>query len=158
MIWATVSSWSSFCWLYRPSPSFAANNIINLISVLTIWWCPCVESSLVLLEEGVCYDQCLRTRMTLKHQKSGQEPDSWTSLPTFPQIVKMVLLLISLRNYPPHKLGCSPFWGILASFCLVLWHLLFVAFVMIITKRMLSIAVSIPKDCLEELPLRLNVN
>ena len=27
------------------------------ISVLTIWWCPCVESSLVLLEEGVCYDQ-----------------------------------------------------------------------------------------------------
>ena len=33
--------------------------IINLISVLTIWWCPCVESSLVLLEEGVCYDQCI---------------------------------------------------------------------------------------------------
>ena len=27
--------------------------------VLTIWWCPCVESSLVLLEEGVCYDQCI---------------------------------------------------------------------------------------------------
>ena len=24
----------------------------------TIWWCTCVESSLVLLEEGVCYDQC----------------------------------------------------------------------------------------------------
>ena len=24
-----------------------------------IWWCPCVESSLVLLEEGVCYDQCI---------------------------------------------------------------------------------------------------
>ena len=33
-------------------------NIINLILLLTIWWCPCVESSLVLLEEGVCYDQC----------------------------------------------------------------------------------------------------
>ena len=32
---------------------------INLISVLTIWWCPCVESSLMLLEEGVCYDQCI---------------------------------------------------------------------------------------------------
>ena len=30
-----------------------------LISVLTIWCCPCVESSLVLLEEGVCYDQCV---------------------------------------------------------------------------------------------------
>ena len=37
----------------------AAKNIIHLISVLTIWRCPCVESSLVLLEEGVCYDQCI---------------------------------------------------------------------------------------------------
>ena len=34
------------------SPSLAAKNIINLMSVLTIWRCPCVESSLVLLEEG----------------------------------------------------------------------------------------------------------
>ena len=42
MIWATVSSHSCFCWLYRTSPSLAAKNIINLISVLTIWWCPCV--------------------------------------------------------------------------------------------------------------------
>ena len=47
MILATVSSWSWFCWLYRVSPSLAAKNIINLISVLSIWWCPCVESSLV---------------------------------------------------------------------------------------------------------------
>ena len=23
------------------------------------WWCPCIESSLVLLEEDVCYDQCI---------------------------------------------------------------------------------------------------
>ena len=59
MIWATVSSWSCFCWLYRASPSLAAKDIISLISVLTIWWCPCVESSPVLLEEGVCYDQCI---------------------------------------------------------------------------------------------------
>ena len=59
MIWATVSSWSCFCWLYRASPSLAGKNIINLISVSTIWWCPCVESSLVLLEEGVCYEQCV---------------------------------------------------------------------------------------------------
>ena len=57
MIWATVSSQSCFCWLYRASPSLAAKNIINLISVSTIWWCPRVESSLVLLEKGVCYDQ-----------------------------------------------------------------------------------------------------
>ena len=59
MIWATVSSWSFFCWLYRASPSLTAKNIINLISMLTIWWCPCVESSLVLLKESVCYDQCV---------------------------------------------------------------------------------------------------
>ena len=65
MIWATVSSRSCFCWLYRVSPSLAAKNIINLISVLTIWWCPCVESSLVLLEEGVCYDQCILLAKTL---------------------------------------------------------------------------------------------
>ena len=55
MIWATVSSRSRFCWLYRASPSLVAKNIINLISVLTIWWCPYVESSLVLLEKSVCY-------------------------------------------------------------------------------------------------------
>ena len=42
-----------FLWLYRASPSLAANNIISLILVLTMWWCPCVESSLVLLEEGL---------------------------------------------------------------------------------------------------------
>ena len=47
MIWATVSSWSCFCWLYGASPSLAAKNIINLISVLTIWWCPCVVFSCV---------------------------------------------------------------------------------------------------------------
>ena len=61
MIWATVISWSYFCWLYRASPSLAAKNIINLISVLTI----CVESSLVLLEEGVYYNQCINRCKTL---------------------------------------------------------------------------------------------
>ena len=35
----------------------AAKNIISLISMLTIWWCACVESSLVMLEEAVCNDQ-----------------------------------------------------------------------------------------------------
>ena len=59
MIWATVSFRSCLWWLYRASPSLAAKNIINLISMSAIWWCPCVESSLVLLEEGVCYDQCI---------------------------------------------------------------------------------------------------
>ena len=31
MIWATLSSWSCFCWLYIASLSLTANNIINLI-------------------------------------------------------------------------------------------------------------------------------
>ena len=48
MIWVTVSSRSCFCLLYRASPSSVAKNIMKLILVLTIWWCPCVESSPVL--------------------------------------------------------------------------------------------------------------
>ena len=59
MIWATVCSQSCFCWLYRASPSLAAKNVINLISVLTIWWCPRAECLLCCMEEGVCYDQCV---------------------------------------------------------------------------------------------------
>ena len=47
MIWATVSSQACFYWLYRASPSLATKNIINLILVLTIWWCPCVQSCVV---------------------------------------------------------------------------------------------------------------
>ena len=41
MIWATVSSQSCCCWLYRASPSLTAKNILSLISVLSVWWCPC---------------------------------------------------------------------------------------------------------------------
>ena len=59
MIWAIIISQSCFCWLYIASPSLAAKNVISLISVSAIWWCPYVESSLVLLEEGVCYDKCV---------------------------------------------------------------------------------------------------
>ena len=58
MIWITVSARSYFWWLYR-APFSSAKNVINLILVLTIWWCPCVVSSLVLLEEVICSDQCV---------------------------------------------------------------------------------------------------
>ena len=51
------SSQSSFHFLYRDSPSLSAKDIMNLISVLTIWWCLSAESSLVLLEEYVPYNQ-----------------------------------------------------------------------------------------------------
>ena len=43
MIWATFSSRSCFCWLYTAYPPSVKKNIINLISVLIIWWCPCVK-------------------------------------------------------------------------------------------------------------------
>ena len=59
MTWDIVISRSCFCWQCRTSPSSTVNNIIKLISVLTIWWCPYVESSFVLLEKHVCYDQCI---------------------------------------------------------------------------------------------------
>ena len=66
MIWATVSFRSYFCWLYRASPSSTTKNIINLILVLTILWCPCVELFLVVVEKGVCYDQYFfLTRLSL---------------------------------------------------------------------------------------------
>ena len=64
MIWATVSSWSCFCWLYRAFPSSAAKNIINLLLVLTIWWCPCVESS------PDCWKRVLAMTSTFSWQNS----------------------------------------------------------------------------------------
>ena len=44
-------SWICVLMTKRASPSLAAKDIINLISVLAICWCPYIESSLVLLEE-----------------------------------------------------------------------------------------------------------
>ena len=52
MIWATVSSRSYFCWLNIASPSLAAKNIINLILVLTIWWCPICKVMSYVVERG----------------------------------------------------------------------------------------------------------
>ena len=66
MIWATVSSRSCFCWLYRTSPSLAIKNIIYLILILTIWWCLCVEQSLVLFEV-VCYAQFVLLQNSVNH-------------------------------------------------------------------------------------------
>ena len=39
--------------VYRASPSLAAKNIIKLISVLTIWGYPCVDSSFVWALESI---------------------------------------------------------------------------------------------------------
>ena len=49
----------------KQGTSLPAKNIINLISVSTIWWCPCVESSLVFLKEGVCCDSVTKLGKTV---------------------------------------------------------------------------------------------
>ena len=43
---------SCFYWLYTASPSLATKNVINLISVLAIWWCPCIKLP-GLLKKGI---------------------------------------------------------------------------------------------------------
>ena len=75
-----------WCSSSRASASLVVKNIIDLISILTIWWCPCVESSLVLLDKGVCYDQyvvslCPASFCTLRPNLSVAPGISW--LPTF---------------------------------------------------------------------------
>ena len=105
MIRATGSSWYCFCWLYRASPSSTAKNISNLISVLTIWWCSCVESSLVLLEEGVYYDQWV-----LLENSARLCPPSFTARPNYPVTPGISWLLTCPFQSPMMKrtsfLGC----------------------------------------------------
>ena len=72
-------------------PSLAAKNIINLILVLTIWWCLCAELSLVLLEEVFSMTSvfswqnsvslCPASFCTLRSNLPGSPGISW--LPTF---------------------------------------------------------------------------
>ena len=107
MVWATVSSRSCFCWLYRAFPSSAAKNIINLISVSTIWWRPCAEPSLGLLEMGVHYDQHVLFDKTLlaftmlHFVVQGQTPGiSWvsTSAFQFPVVKRTPFLVLVLEG------------------------------------------------------------
>ena len=98
MVCATASSQSCFCWLY---PSLAAKNMINLISVLTIWWCPCVESSLVLLEEGVCYDQCVLLAKLCPASFCTPRPN----LPVIPGVSWLLLLHSSPLQWKGHLFG-----------------------------------------------------
>ena len=104
MIWATVSSQSCFCWLYRPAPSLAAKNIISLILLLTIWWCPCVESSLVLLEEGVAMTSAFSRQNSI-----SLCPASFCTprpnLPVTPEFLYFLLLHSSPLLWKGHLLG-----------------------------------------------------
>ena len=77
MIWDMVSSRSCFLWLYRASPSLAAKNIINIISVLTIWWCSCAVISCVvgrgcLLWPAYSHDKTLLAFAPLHFLLQGQ--------------------------------------------------------------------------------------
>ena len=71
MVWATVSSWSCFCWLYRASPSLAAKNIINLILVLTIIEF-CQENALVITNTLFQQHRRLYTRTSPDRQYRNQ--------------------------------------------------------------------------------------
>ena len=58
IISATVCTWSCFCWFYRASLSLAAKNIISLLSVLAIWWCPWVVFSYVVGRGCLLWSVC----------------------------------------------------------------------------------------------------
>ena len=94
-----VSSQSCFCWLYRASPSLAAKNIVNLISVLTIWRCPRVESSLMLLERMFA----MTNVFSWKNPVSLCSASFWTPRPNW-SIFSGIFLL--LQSYPLWWKGC----------------------------------------------------
>ena len=106
MVWATVSSWSCFCWLYTASSSLAAKNMINLISVLTIWWCPCIESSLVLLEEGICYEVQFQTppKHSFTHRRMMTSFSSSCSLGS----LDSAIILLLLSHFSPVRHCATP--------------------------------------------------
>ena len=111
MIWATVHSWSCFCWLYRASPSLAAKNIINLISVLTIWWCPCVESSLVLFEEGVLWPVSYAMTSVPCNPRNSQKSSPAAQVKSNNSLVLRLLYgptLTSIHDYwKTHSFDCT---------------------------------------------------
>ena len=85
MIWATVSSQSCFCWLYRASPSLAAKNIISLILVLTIWWCPCVVFSCAVGRGCLLWPMysLVKTLLAFDQLPFVFQGQIWPLLPTF---------------------------------------------------------------------------
>ena len=55
-----TQDWSPLEWTGWISwQSKGLSRVMSKVGANYIWWCPCVESSLVLLEKGVCYDQCI---------------------------------------------------------------------------------------------------
>ena len=121
---AIQSSWSEpqsasclvFYWWYRAFPSLTTNNIINLISVLTIWWCPCVVISWVVgkgcLLRPVCsLDNTLLAFSLLHFALQGQTCLllSWQS----PMMKRTSFFGASSRRWCCHKNWAI--WAFLAS-------------------------------------------
>ena len=69
-----------------PNNRTRLSNWTKLILLLTLWWHPWIESSLVLLEEGVCYDQYISLAKLL----------AFSLLHFIPQCQTWLLLQISL--------------------------------------------------------------
>ena len=115
MIWATVSSWSCFCWLYRASSSLTAKNIINLILVLTIWWCPCVESSLVLLKKEVKTTRPFRYDLNqIPYDYTVEVTNNFKGLDLIERVPEELWMKVSWhctggrnQDHPPKKKECK---------------------------------------------------
>ena len=104
MVCATVISWSCFCWLCRTSPSLPAKYKISLISVLTIWWCPYLESPLLLLEKGVCYVGIWRmTMLTPTYLSTNQSED----YPLTDHSFEFLLFSCSVMSHFCSPMDCS---------------------------------------------------
>ena len=118
MIWVTVSSRSCFSWLYRASPSLAAKNIINLISVLTIWWCPCVEFILggsKITADGDCSHEIKRSlllgRKVMTNLDSILKSRNIT-LPTKVHLVKAMVFLVVMYGCESWTVKKAEHWRI----------------------------------------------
>ena len=119
MIWATVGSWSCFCWLYRASPSLAAKNIINLISVFTIWWCSCVVFSCVVGRGCLLWPVCSlgKTLLAFALLHSVLQSQICLLLQVFIDLLlvhsslhRTVQLQLLLHYWSGHRLGLQWYW------------------------------------------------
>ena len=131
----------SFYWLYKAPPSSVANNIINLILILTIWWCQCVQSSFVLLEKRVYYGQCVLSTNFVKLCTASfytPRPDLPVTLGIFwltnfafhSPLMKRISFfdvlegLVGLYRTVQLQLLCIGGWGIDLDYCDVEWFAL----------------------------------
>ena len=115
MIWATISSQSCFCWLYRASPSLPARNVINMISVLAISWCSRVGSSFVLLERVFA----MTSAFSWQNSISLYPASFSTPRPNLP-VTPGVSWLPTFASRPYNEKDI--FWGVISKITLLQHH------------------------------------